>query len=108
MAAGDGFADIFGRRWGSVKWPWSSRKSLVGTAAFVAGAAAVTLGEIWWFNQFGLLPALTWAVAAKVLAISLACGLVELVPSERLLPGKLGDDNITVPVAAALLAALLL
>ena len=44
----------------------------------------------------------------KVLAISVVCGLVELVPTERLLPGKLGDDNITVPVAAALLAALLL
>ena len=112
MAAGDGFADIVGRRWGKVllahldssrpnsaqlvsppllsshlisspllsfcrissllalpdwftphllvrldpldlqtKWPWSQRKSVVGTTAFVLGAFAVTLAEVAWFNQ---------------------------------------------------------
>jgi len=96
-----------GRRWGKTKWPWSERKSVVGTSAFVVGAFGVSLAEVAWFNQFGLLPILDIALAAKVLAISVACGGVELLPTERFLPGKLGDDNITVPLAAALLAALL-
>ena len=37
MAAGDGMADIVGRKFGSVKWPWDKEKSLIGSAAFVAG-----------------------------------------------------------------------
>jgi dolichol kinase len=40
-----------GRRWGKTKWPWSERKSIVGTSAFVAGAFAVSLAEVAWFNQ---------------------------------------------------------
>jgi len=35
MAVGDGLADIVGRRFGKVKWPFSRNKSLVGSAAFV-------------------------------------------------------------------------
>jgi dolichol kinase len=58
-------------------------------------------------KQFGLLPILDVVLVTKVLAISIACGVVELLPSERFLPGKLGDDNITVPLAAAVLTALL-
>lgn len=42
-----------------------------------------------------------------MLGISVACALVELLPGERFLPGKLGDDNITVPLAAAILAQLM-
>ena len=42
MAAGDGLADIVGRRWGTVKWPFSASKSYAGTAAFVAGAFVVS------------------------------------------------------------------
>jgi dolichol kinase len=37
----------------------------------------------------------------------MACGLVELLPTDRYLPGKIGDDNITVPLAAAFLSLLL-
>ncbi|KAJ1476991.1 hypothetical protein T484DRAFT_1823014 [Baffinella frigidus] len=55
MAAGDGMADIVGRKYGSVKWPWDKDKSLVGSLAFVAGAFAATWGILAWFSAFGLL-----------------------------------------------------
>jgi len=106
MAAGDGFADIVGRRWGKTKWPWSKRKSVVGTAAFIVCATIVTIGEVLWFNQFGLLPMLSSLVIQKIVVISVICGIVELLPSERYLPGKLGDDNLTVPFTAFALSLL--
>ena len=59
MAAGDGMADIVGRRWGGKKWPFSSTKSYAGTGAFVVSGFLVSLGLIAWFHFWGLVPALT-------------------------------------------------
>ena len=43
LCAGDGMADVVGRRWGGaprMKLPWSSRKSWPGSAAFFVSAFA--------------------------------------------------------------------
>jgi dolichol kinase len=100
MAAGDGMADIVGRRWGGKKWPFSSTKSYAGTGAFVVSGFLVSLGLIAWFHFWGLVPALTLGVVGRVGVISVLCAMVELVPW--------GDDNVTVPVVASALATALL
>jgi len=103
MAAGDGMADIIGRRYGrnGYKWPLGDgQKSLVGTVAFAVSAFAVTLGVCCWLIATGALSSsLTLvALATRILAISCICALVEILP--------IGDDNYTVPGSAALLSAL--
>eukprot|EP00532_Pseudo-nitzschia_australis_P010004 CAMPEP_0168239080 /NCGR_PEP_ID=MMETSP0140_2-20121125/21292_1 /TAXON_ID=44445 /ORGANISM="Pseudo-nitzschia australis, Strain 10249 10 AB" /LENGTH=522 /DNA_ID=CAMNT_0008173283 /DNA_START=260 /DNA_END=1825 /DNA_ORIENTATION=+ len=105
MAAGDGMADIIGRRFGKngYKWPFSDgQKSLVGTAAFCASAFALTTAACYWLLLTGCLAlpsTLAFAdVALRIGAISCICALVEILP--------IGDDNYTVPGSAALLAAL--
>ncbi|EKX31806.1 hypothetical protein GUITHDRAFT_149059 [Guillardia theta CCMP2712] len=108
MAAGDGLADIVGRRWGVVKWPWSDSKSIAGSLGFVVGASVVMMAELLWFNAFGLLSFKGTEVYDKVILISLLCAAVELIPLDKVLPGRLGDDNVTVPAVAAVLALLLL
>jgi phytol kinase len=100
MAAGDGLADIVGRRFGSVKWPFSTSKSYAGSAAFVVGAFAVSTGVLSLLSATGCMSLDVAAYLPQLLAISVVCAAVELVP--------ISDDNITVPVSAAVLAALLL
>jgi len=103
MAAGDGMADIVGRRYGKngYKWPFSDgQKSLVGTVAFAVSAFALTLGMVSWLIATGALSSsLTFDIMLeRILAISCICALVEVLP--------VGDDNYTVPGSAALLSAL--
>lgn len=100
MAAGDGMADIVGRRWGAQKWSFSSTKSYAGSSAFALSGFVVSVALIAWFNFWGLVPALTAGVACKVALISILCAAVELVPW--------GDDNIFVPMVASALASWLL
>lgn len=100
MAAGDGLADIVGRRWGAVKWPFSASKSYAGSLAFVVGAFVVSTGVLSLLSATGCLSMNVGGYLPQLLFISVACALVELVP--------VWDDNITVPVAGAILTALLL
>jgi len=102
MAAGDGMADIIGRNFGrnSYKWPFSDgEKSLVGTVAFAFFSFVVTTGISLWLISTGcLVSSLGFSeLAARILAISCICAMVEVLP--------LGDDNFTVPGSAALLSA---
>lgn len=106
MAAGDGLADIVGRRFGAGnKWPMVPSKSVAGSAAFVLGGFTVSGLMLWWFTATGCIALPDSGTngplgcAAKLLLISLASAAVELVP--------VADDNVTVPVAAALMAAIL-
>ena len=133
MAIGDGVADIFGRRWGQTKWFFSRDKSYAGSLAFVlfafAGSALLTaylayFGELpplyllyllytpfffllslhllycFYHNvSFHLAGCFEFSVAESLptlLLISILCAATELVP--------IGDDNITVPLVAALLS----
>ena len=103
MAAGDGTADIVGRKWGTKKWPWSQSKSYVGSAAFVVAGFVVSMALLLWFAHFGALDLGARPLkelALRVLLISVGCAAVELVP--------IADDNLTVPVVGAFLAKVLL
>ncbi|CAM9376143.1 unnamed protein product [Choristocarpus tenellus] len=122
LAAGDGMADLVGRRFGKRKWWWSDSKSYVGSLAFALGGFLTSCGLIAWFHARGCLAISTGAATTRVAAISLACALVELMPSNNQkdntseVDGSEGgkvrgpsftDDNVTVPVAAAVLSRLL-
>lgn len=107
MAAGDGMADLAGRKWGTVKWPWSDSKSVVGTLAFFLASFVTTLGEIAWFHAFGAIAISPQEVAGKVALISALCAIVELIPFQKVF-GLLGDDNFSVPIVGAALAYVLL
>ncbi len=101
MAAGDGMADVIGRRYGknSFKWPFGDgQKSLVGTLAFSVFAFGLTLGICSWLIAMGALPSslMFSELARRIFAISCICALVEVLP--------FGDDNYTVPGSAALLS----
>ena len=98
MAAGDGLADIFGRRWGSLKWPFSDKKSYIGSLAFVGGAFLVSVFLLFLYHSTGVstFNVLTASNFQILLFISVLCAAVELIP--------LGDDNVTVPLAAGILA----
>ena len=80
MAAGDGMADIVGRRFGSVKWPFSKSKSIAGSLGFVAGAFVVTCGLLVLYTATGCLSIDIGEVFPQVLLVSVICALVELLP----------------------------
>jgi dolichol kinase len=102
LAAGDGVADLVGRRFGkNNQWP-GLKKSVAGTAGFVAAATITSFGLLLWLQQWGCL-SLGFAgldLLERVALISAVSGFLELVP--------IGDDNYTVPLSAALLSMLLL
>jgi phytol kinase len=102
MAVGDGVADIFGRRWGTTKWPWSASRSIVGSAAFVIGAFSASAALLYYFSSFGCFDfslAEKWPLLA---VISVACAAVELIEVGNF------DDNWTVPICGAVLSVVLL
>jgi len=103
MAAGDGLADLVGRRWGKGNaWPGLSGKSVAGTAAFWIASTLTTTGLLLWMSYWKclLLPLTTVELVARLVIIGLITALVELIPGT--------DDNFTVPISAALLAMILL
>jgi len=104
MAAGDGLADIFGRRFGkNNKWPFSESKSIAGSAAFVIAATLCSFGLSAWLIHTGTIAtsmAVGWDMAQRIFFISFVSAAVELLP--------IGDDNWSVPIAAAVLSSILL
>ena len=97
LCAGDGAAELVGRRWGTIRLPWSPAKSVAGsTAMFVAGfiVSALMLGG---FAAGGYLVLPPLGQLAIVVAVATA---VESLP--------LADvDNVTVAVAGVATALFL-
>jgi dolichol kinase len=85
MAVGDGLADIFGRRFGSVKWPWDGKKSLVGSLAFVCGGFACSVASLYWMQRTGFLNMEASQYLGQLLLISVLSAAVELAPGGQLL-----------------------
>ncbi len=94
MAIGDGVADIFGRKFGTVKWPFSKSKSYIGTLAFITFAFTVTVGMLSLFTFTGSIDMNVMDKLPQILFISIICALIELIP--------VGDDNISVPIVAGI------
>jgi dolichol kinase len=103
MAAGDGMADIVGRRYGKGNaWFFSPKKSVAGSMAFLLFGSLCTVGAATYLSSMGclILPFDTLELITRVVAITAVCAMVELIP--------IGDDNWSVPISAAILAAFFL
>ena len=101
MAAGDGMADIIGRRYGTIKWPFSESKSIAGTLGFVISAFLVSCGLLSLYTATGCLSVNVSEQWPKILLISVLCAMVEV-----LIPSSILDDNISVSLAAFLISGL--
>lgn len=100
MAAGDGLADLVGRRYGkNNKWWFNPDKSIAGTAAFWVGATVCAMALLS-LSSVQLSSSLVPESPELVLAgIMLVTSLLEI------LPGKF-DDNWVVPLSAAVMASI--
>ena len=104
MCGGDGFADVVGRRFGaSNKLPYNSSKSLAGSLAmFVGGVglSVVLLGVL----ELGGCQTVDWPLTLRVTAATVAaCTVLESLPINKVV-----DDNISVPILAAVMSSKLL
>jgi len=102
MCAGDGIADIVGRRFGSKKLPYNSDKSWAGSIAMFLFGFVVSLGCLWYFSFMGFYPFDLGAVGLQLAAVALAATLVESLPITNRL-----DDNLTVPLTTIILGLFL-
>ena len=101
MAAGDGLADIVGRRYGKMKWSFAPSKSVAGTVGFIVAATIVTTMLLLLYGATGSLPQYSLeTLLPRVALISVLCSAVELAP--------FWEDNVSVPFAGAALASILL
>uniref|UniRef100_A0A0E0MIN2 Fatty acid desaturase domain-containing protein n=1 Tax=Oryza punctata TaxID=4537 RepID=A0A0E0MIN2_ORYPU len=100
LCAGDGVADIAGRRFGHIKLPYNPDKSYAGSIAmFLAGFLASIL-YMCYFHLFGFVEE-NWTMVIAFGMTSLTAAIVESLPiSTRL------DDNLTVPLASVLVGVL--
>lgn len=91
-------------RFGKNKWSFAPTKSVEGTLAFMIGSFLSSCLLLQWlvYTNSLLIPINVFDIQTLVilLVISIICALVELVP--------VLDDNVTVPVVAAVLAKILL
>ena len=101
LAAGDGMADVVGRRLGRSNpwWPGSS-KSIAGTAAFVVAGSLTSYGLLEWMQYTGCLELASPVGLGTVALITAVSAAVELLPW--------ADDNYTVPISAAIMTSLLI
>ncbi|KAL4610100.1 hypothetical protein ACB092_08G027900 [Castanea dentata] len=100
LCAGDGFADIIGRRFGSHKIPYNRNKSLIGSIAMASAGFLASIGYMYYFSSFGFLQE-RWEMVLGFLVVSLASALVESLPISSEL-----DDNLTVPLTSILVGIL--
>lgn len=101
LAAGDGLADLVGRRFGkSNPWPGLQGKSVAGSAAFWIASTAVSYGILSWLQYTNCLVIGVENLLPRLTVVTLISALVELIPDL--------DDNYTVPISAGCVAAFLL
>ncbi|KAH1230258.1 putative phytol kinase 1, chloroplastic [Glycine max] len=99
MCAGDGIADIIGRRYGSMKIPYNEHKSLAGSMSMLVFGFLVSIGMLYYYSVLGHVQ-LDWAsTLPRVAFISFVATLVESLPITKVV-----DDNISVPLATMAVA----
>jgi len=108
MAFGDGLAGLLGPLIRSPSWSlWGQRKSVVGTGAMAIASAAV-LSVLWSLPASGVAGSgLAGGASAGGLAAAAAIALITAVAVGLEQLSAYGVDNLTVPVAVALLWSLL-
>uniref|UniRef100_A0ACD5W4E3 Uncharacterized protein n=1 Tax=Avena sativa TaxID=4498 RepID=A0ACD5W4E3_AVESA len=102
LCAGDGIADIVGRRMGKEKLPYNPYKSYAGSIAMAVAGFLASIGYMHYFHTFGFIEE-SWHMAFGFLVVSVAATLVESHPISTEL-----DDNLTVPLTAFLVGSLVL
>lgn len=100
VCAGDGVADIVGRRYGSQKLPYNRSKSFAGSIAMACAGFLASIGYMLYFSWFGYIQASSGLVVG-FLVVSVASALVESHPISSEI-----DDNLTVPLAVVLVGSL--
>ncbi|KAL5801847.1 hypothetical protein ACOSQ3_033479 [Xanthoceras sorbifolium] len=99
MCAGDGVADIVGRRFGSVKIFYNPKKSWVGSISMFISGFLVSAGMLYYYSVLGYFQ-LDWvSTMQRVALVCLVATLVESLPTTDLV-----DDNISVPLSTMLAA----
>ncbi|RWR81347.1 putative phytol kinase 2, chloroplastic [Cinnamomum micranthum f. kanehirae] len=102
LCAGDGFADIVGRRFGTQKLPYNSKKSVVGSFAMASAGFIASVGYMYYFSMFGFME-VSLRLIFGFLLVSLATAIVESLPISTEL-----DDNLTVPLTSLVFGTLIL
>ncbi|XP_068644218.1 probable phytol kinase 2, chloroplastic isoform X2 [Aristolochia californica] len=102
LCAGDGVADIVGRRFGHQKLPYNRNKSISGSIAMASAGFLASVVYMHYFSLFGFIEE-SWGLVLSLLVVSVASAIVESLPISTEL-----DDNLTVPLTAVLLGSLVL
>ncbi|KAF2953131.1 probable phytol kinase 2, chloroplastic [Oryza sativa Japonica Group] len=100
LCAGDGIADIVGRRLGQEKLPYNPNKSYAGSIAMALAGFMASIGYMHYFQSFGFIEE-SWSLAFGFLVVSVTAALVESHPISTHL-----DDNLTVPLTSFLVGSL--
>jgi phytol kinase len=96
MCGGDGLADIFGRKWGSIKIPWNQAKSWAGSIGMLVGGWVFSVFIVWIFTIAGIFSSPIQAYLLPVTIIAIVGTLVESLPLKDI-------DNITITLSAMIL-----
>uniref|UniRef100_A0A0D9WAY9 phytol kinase n=1 Tax=Leersia perrieri TaxID=77586 RepID=A0A0D9WAY9_9ORYZ len=102
MSGGDGFADIVGRRYGSVKLPFNEKKSWIGSISMFISGFLLSALMLFYFSCFGYFNVCWDQALGKLALVALAATVMECIPVTNVV-----DDNISVPLATMLVAFLL-
>lgn len=100
MCGGDGIADLVGRRFDSLKLPYSPEKTVAGSLGVLIGGWLLSAFVLAIYTSAGLFPQPFASFALPLTIITLICALVESLPPKDV-------DNITVTLAAVLTGLLL-
>ncbi len=96
MCGGDGLADIFGRKWGSIKIPWNRAKSWSGSIGMLLGGWVFSVLIVWIFTAAGIFSSPIQSYLLPVTIIAIVGTLVESLPLKDI-------DNITITLSAIIL-----
>jgi len=99
LCGGDGFADIFGRRFGKTKLAWNQRKSWIGSLAMFLGGWILALVILLVFYQAGYL---NYNPISLLLGVTLASFGATII--ESISPPDY--DNVTITLTSILLSQL--
>uniref|UniRef100_A0A1J3H442 Putative phytol kinase 2, chloroplastic n=1 Tax=Noccaea caerulescens TaxID=107243 RepID=A0A1J3H442_NOCCA len=102
LCAGDGMADIVGRRLGTEKLPYNRNKSVAGSIGMAVAGFLASVGYMYYFASFGYIDNSGPSMILRLLIISIASTLVESLPISTDI-----DDNLTVSLTSALVGTLL-
>ncbi|GKA45805.1 probable phytol kinase 3, chloroplastic [Tanacetum coccineum] len=97
LCAGDGCADIIGRRFGKKKIPYNNDKSFAGSIAMASAGFIASIGFMYYYYMFGFMER-SLRMVVGFLVVSAVSALVESHPISTKF-----DDNLTVPLASVVL-----